>query len=82
MRRGVAARAQADCGDGAQADLGEPPAMQRAAGRGVEEEAEAGGGRQQREEAAAPGDQHSPGTLLRYELRTGALPQHTAAGRV
>ena len=68
-------------GDGGEADLGDPPAVQRPA-RGGEEEAEAGGGHQQRQEAAAPGDQLPPGTLLRHELRAGALPQHTAAGGV
>ena len=42
-------------GDGGEADLGEPAAVQRPAGGG-QEAAPAGGARQQRPEAAAPRD--------------------------
>jgi len=66
--------------NGAEADLGEPAPVQRAAGCGGQEEAEAGGGGEQRAEAAAPGDQLPPRPRLRHERRAGALPQHTAAG--
>ena len=66
-------------GDGAEADLGEPAPVQRAAGGG-EEEAETGVGREQRAEAAATGDQLPPRPRLRHERHTGALPQHTAPG--
>jgi hypothetical protein len=67
-------------GDGGEADLGEPAAVQRPAGGGGEEAAQAGGARQQRPEAPAEGDRLPPRPLLRHELRAGALPQHTPAG--
>jgi hypothetical protein len=54
--------------------------VQRPAGGGGEEAAQAGGARQQRPEAPAEGDRLPPRPLLRHELRAGALPQHTPAG--
>lgn len=81
IRGGDARREREAGGDGGEADLGEPPAVQRPAGGG-QEAAPAGGARQQRPEAAAPRDQLPPRALLRHELRAGALPQHPAAGRV
>lgn len=63
------------------ADIGQPPALQRAAGGGQQEAAAAGGGvRQQREEAAAPRDMRRPGPCFQHEQCPGAVPAHPSPG--